>query len=108
MLVQLFSQLFSQPAGMPIFAPASYYTLGGIIAALGGTILALARAYAKARDDKDKMADETLERVISIVQSSTEASTFQKTSNESVARAMGSLDHRIESLERRLSKMEGK
>jgi len=105
-LDQLLTLLAAQVEQVVPSATGQTYTLASIITILGGVVAIVARAYVKARDDRDRMANETMERVMTIIQSSTEAHALQKTSNYQVAKALEALDRRIERLEEKVNAIE--
>jgi hypothetical protein len=98
----LFVLLVGQTPPITQTGPGHTYTLASIITILGGVVAILARAYVKARDERDQMAGETLEKVTEIVKQSIEAHTLQKTSNYQVAEALKGLDRRVEKLEEKV------
>lgn len=102
-LLPLLLPLISQTAQQPIpDATPTTWTFGGIITALAGVIAVLARAYVKARDDRDKVAKEIQDQILGLVTQSTTAHTLHTASNNAVAEALKALATRVEKVEEKI------
>lgn len=72
----------------------------GVAVILGGTVIALAKAYKLARDNETSTVKEQNRELIALTVKSTEANLELKTALTSVASAMQSMERRLEDVER--------
>jgi hypothetical protein len=105
-MIDLSLLLLSQPA--PEAAPSivsmlSEYGGWGVSVVLGGTVIALAKAYKSARDGEIGMLKENNKELIGLTVETNKANQELKTALVGVASAMESMDRRLENVERKLS-----
>lgn len=76
----------------------------GISIILGGVVVALAKAYVKARDSEIATLNMQNKELIALTVKTTETNLDLKNALQAVASAMQSMDRRLEDVERKLEK----